>query len=62
MPREYGYAPSTAQLFETVAARKASRNKMFASMDDNNSGGISLDEWIAFAVQHIEAKASQIKR
>ena len=56
LPREYGYAPSTAQLFDSVEARQASRKKMFNSMDLNSSGVVSLGEWITFALEHIEEK------
>ncbi len=53
MPRVHGYAPQTSVLYPTLAERKSARAKMFAAIDTDGDGSITLEEWIAYALKHI---------
>jgi len=58
MPRRHGLAPKTSDMYKSDADRKAARKTQFATVDINNDGHISLDEWIEYAHKHITAKAA----
>ena len=59
-PRRFGLAPSSASMFKTDAERLAKRKEYFATMDTNNDGTISFDEWLEYAFNHIVGKAASI--
>lgn len=56
LPRLHGFAPETSSLYSSAGARMTARAQMFRSMDDNGDSYITLDEWIDFALRHIQAK------
>ncbi|XP_074658399.1 uncharacterized protein LOC141911307 [Tubulanus polymorphus] len=60
MPRRYGLAPKTSDLYKTDAARIEGRKKLFADIDTNNDGSISFDEWLNYAVKHITGKVASL--
>ena len=62
LPRIYGFAPSNAQLYPSVAARKVARAEMFQKMDDNKNGYITLEEWVSFALTHITGKVDKLPK
>mmetsp|Transcript_73140 Transcript_73140/g.202847 ORF Transcript_73140/g.202847 Transcript_73140/m.202847 type:complete len:283 (+) Transcript_73140:106-954(+) len=59
-PRKFGFAPSTKKMFKSVEERVAARTKMFKSMDEDNSGTISFEEWLNFTYKHICEKAKML--
>ena len=56
MPRKYGYAPKTNDLYKTESAKNEARGKMFKEIDTDNCGYISLEKWITYATKHIRGK------
>jgi Ca2+-binding EF-hand superfamily protein len=56
LPRKFGFAPPWQEQFATVQERQTSRAAHFAKMDEDNSGKISLSEWVQFTVNHIFGK------
>jgi len=59
-PRRHGLAPKTTALFKTDAERLQKRKGYFATMDANNSGTISFDEWLQYAYDHIVEKVARV--
>lgn len=62
MPRKYGFAPKTEEMYPTVAQRRDGRAKLFRQVDKNNTGHISLNDWIEFALNHIAGKSEQLPK
>jgi len=62
LPRKYGYAPTTIQLYPTDAERSAGRQRWFDQMDQAKTGYITLEEWIDFSIKHIALKLSQLPK
>lgn len=62
LPRLYGYAPKSEDMFPSAALRKAARARMFNEMDSDRNGFITLEEWINFAVTHIAGKVDQLPK
>merc|ERR1711994_467851 len=62
LPRKYGYAPKTENLYSNEELRKAARMNQFKIMDLDSDGGISLNEWIRFAVKRILTKVIQLPK
>jgi Ca2+-binding EF-hand superfamily protein len=58
IPRMYGLAPTSAELYPTSQARLASRKQHFDAMDKDASGYISFDEWLDFTYDHVRQKVS----
>jgi len=51
LPRKFGYEWWEEAAGQDEAARKAARSDLFKQIDENNDGGISFDEWLAFALK-----------
>lgn len=62
LPRRYGFAPVTSKLYPTLEQRKAGREQQFRTIDKVNQGYISLDQWIAFSVDHIFKKMGELPK
>lgn len=62
LPRKYGFAPSSEDMFSCVAERKAARAKMFKEMNTHKDGFISLEEWISFSMTHIFGKVDTLPK
>merc|ERR1712113_212610 len=62
LPRLYGFAPSSAALYSSEALRMASRKKLFNELDENNTGFVTVSQWIRYAIQHIAAKYIQLPK
>jgi Ca2+-binding EF-hand superfamily protein len=58
LPRLYGYAPKAEALYPSAALRKSARAKMFAGMDTDKNGYITLEEWVKYATTHIAGKVA----
>lgn len=61
-PRKFGYAPEDKDMFKNDAEKRAARTKMFKDMDTDNSGTITLEEWLNFSYTHICEKAKTLDR
>jgi len=57
LPRKWGFAPTSAELFATPQARTEFRQKEFKKMNTSESGYIAFDEWLAWSYSHICEKA-----
>merc|ERR1711953_943560 len=62
LPRMYGYAPNSEDMFSNQALRKAARDKQFQQMDVKGTGYITLNQWIRFAIDHIMKKYVQLPK
>jgi len=62
LPRRYGYAPKTEDMFPNKSAREAARAKQFKAMDVEGVGYITLNQWIRFATEHILGKLHHIPK
>jgi len=62
LPRKYGYAPKTSDMFPNASARAQARAKQFKEMDKDGKGYITLNEWIRFAITHIAGKIVNIPK
>jgi len=62
LPRLYGFAPSSAAMYSSEALRMASRKKLFNELDENNTGFVTVSQWIRYAIQHIAAKYIQLPK
>ena len=62
LPRMYGYAPKSEDMFSNQALRKAARAKQFQQMDTKGTGYITLNQWIRFAIDHIAGKIVNIPK
>jgi Ca2+-binding EF-hand superfamily protein len=60
-PRQFGFAPKTAEAFANDAERIASRNALFKTINTTNSGRISFDQWLDYSYKHICEKAALIE-
>jgi hypothetical protein len=59
-PRALGLAPKTKDIFPTDAVRLSKRAELFAQMDTDHSGLISLNQWLEFAHKHIMQKVASL--
>lgn len=57
-PRRFGLAPRSEDMFPNAKARLEKRKEYFAKMDKDNSGSISFDEWLNYAMDHIARKVA----
>ena len=62
LPRLHGFAPTSASMYPSESARKSARAEMFEKMDTNNSGTITLEEWVNFAMEHIMGKVATLPK
>jgi len=62
LPRKFGYNWWEEDKCADDAARKASREAMFKAIDENNDGGVSFDEWLAFALSHYKTAAEALPK
>jgi len=62
MPRKYGYAPKSSDMYPNDEARKSAREKQFDAIDTMKQGYISLEEWIKWALNHIMGKIDGLPR
>merc|ERR1719393_1156153 len=61
MPRMYGLAPLTTDMFATTEARVTARRRPFESMDAAGQGFISFDQWLEFTYEHVCQKAAELQ-
>ena len=62
LPRKYGYAPKSEDMFPSDEARKRAREALFDTIDTDKSGTITLEEWIKYAVNHIMGKVKNLPK
>jgi len=60
MPRKWGFAPTTQEMFATEASKTAFRNKTFKDIDTSGVGSFALDEWLTWCLVHIRMKSQYI--
>jgi len=59
-PRRFGLAPKTSDMFKDDASRLKKRKEYFATMDVDNNGTITFDEWLDYAHKHIVSKVATL--
>merc|ERR1719410_2289723 len=62
IPRMYGFAPLTTEMFATTEARTATRREHFRAMDTTNQGYISFEQWLDFTYEHVCAKTAELDK
>mmetsp|Transcript_78606 Transcript_78606/g.244111 ORF Transcript_78606/g.244111 Transcript_78606/m.244111 type:complete len:589 (+) Transcript_78606:184-1950(+) len=60
LPRMFGFAPTSQEMFKSVDDRKLARSSMFKEMDVRNRKFISFDDWLDWSYAHICKKAAQL--
>lgn len=61
LPRKWGFAPTSAELFATAQERNDFRQKEFKKMNTSGSGYIAFDEWLVWCYSHICEKAKLLE-
>jgi Ca2+-binding EF-hand superfamily protein len=62
LPRKYGLAPKSSDMYSTDDVRKAARAQMFREMNLAKDGYITFEEWIGFSIKHIMGKVATLDR
>jgi len=62
LPRKYGYAPKSSDMYPSDDARKRARETQFDAIDTMKQGYISLEEWIKWSTNHIMGKVSGLPK
>ena len=62
LPRKYGYAPKSSDMYPSDDARKRAREAQFDTIDTDISGYITLEEWIKWATNHIMGKVASLPK
>ena len=62
LPRKYGYAPKSSDMYPSDAARKKAREEQFDAIDTMKQGYISLEEWIKWSTNHIMGKVDGLPK
>merc|ERR1719473_145563 len=60
LPRRHGFAPTSAETFNTREEQRAHRFMLFNQIDSDRNGTISFEEWITFSLAHIREKVTWI--
>eukprot|EP00418_Pyrodinium_bahamense_P096211 CAMPEP_0179045534 /NCGR_PEP_ID=MMETSP0796-20121207/18226_1 /TAXON_ID=73915 /ORGANISM="Pyrodinium bahamense, Strain pbaha01" /LENGTH=391 /DNA_ID=CAMNT_0020741941 /DNA_START=44 /DNA_END=1220 /DNA_ORIENTATION=+ len=58
LPRKWGFAPTSAEMFRSAAERREYRCREFAEINTSKSGYISFEEWLKWCYGHICEKAA----
>jgi len=61
LPRRFGMAPSWNECYGNENNRRQARSQMFNQMDTQRRGAIGMEEWIDFALKHIQEKVRTMK-
>merc|ERR1719232_243550 len=59
-PRRFGLAPKTEDMFKSKGERFVQRVQEFSRMNTQSTGKISFDEWLDFALNHIQGKVATV--
>jgi len=62
LPRKYGFAPKSSDMFPNEEARKKAREAQFDAIDTHKQGYISLEDWIKWATNHIMGKVKNLPK
>jgi len=62
LPRRYGYAPASKDMYPTDLDRRSARSQMFLAMNTAKDGYITLEEWIQFSRNHIMSKVGSLSK
>lgn len=62
MPRKYGFAPKSADMYPNEEARKRAREQQFDAIDADHDLSISLEEWIKWSTNHIMGKIDKLPK
>jgi len=62
LPRMYGFAPKSEDMFPSVEMRKAARAKLFNELDTKKLGYITVPQWMKYALLHIQGKYVQLPK
>jgi len=57
LPRKWGFAPTTLEMFKSEGEKVAFRQKIFKEINKSDNGTIHFDEWLDWSYDHICGKA-----
>merc|ERR1711862_597954 len=57
-PRKFGFVPHASEMFSSVQERKQYRANLFKTINTEGTGEISFQEFLAWAMEHIQGKVS----
>jgi len=57
-PRKFGFAPHASEMFSSGQERKDYRARLFRTINTEGTGEISFQEFLAWAMEHINGKVS----
>jgi len=60
LPRKWGFAPTSAELYKTAEERREARRREFGKINTSGSGYICFEEWLSWSYGHICTKAASI--
>lgn len=61
VPRRFGFAPHTREMYSSKEEFEAARNKLYGELSKPELGKIPLENWIGWAKPHIYAKAQGLE-
>lgn len=62
LPRKWGFAPTTVEMFANDAPKIAFRTKTFKEIDTAGLGSFALDQWLTWGIAHVRMKAQYLSR
>jgi len=62
LPRRYGFAPKTSDLYASDSARRAARAQLFAGINGGRDGYVTFSEWLKYAEKHVFAKVNTLEK
>jgi len=57
LPRKWGFAPTSTEMFATEEAKKTWRDQAFKEVNKSGTGTIPIDEWENWCLEHVALKA-----
>merc|ERR1719146_90510 len=61
LPRKWGFAPTTAEMFSSAEQQAAFRKKVFKEINKSGTGKIPFDEWMDWSYSHICRKGQELQ-
>merc|ERR1712217_703679 len=60
LPRKWGFAPTTSEMFKSPEKQKAFREKIFKEINVSGTGAIPFDEWLDWSYSHVCKKGDEL--
>merc|ERR1712217_179779 len=60
LPRKWGFAPTTSEMFKNPEKQKVFREKIFKEINVSGTGAIPFDEWLDWSYSHVCKKGDEL--